>query len=69
MAKRSCDPKKVVKQLQSHVNRLTVKRFDKTTGEFARAEEVRIKKAIKALDDNWKELREFVHNWNFGKPK
>jgi len=63
------DPRKILKTILAETKRLDAKRFDRETGKFDKAEERRIRAAIKRLDKNFKDLKQFYFPWEFGRPK
>jgi hypothetical protein len=67
--KKRGDPKKLLKAIQTDTRRLDAKRFDKVTGKFGEAEEVRIRAAITRLKKNFKDLSQCYFPFEFGRPK
>ena len=65
MAKRR-NPTQSVRNLQATVTKLMKTKPGKTTAKFSKADERRIKAAIKNLDKNWDELKCLFHPWEFG---
>ena len=63
------DPRKILKTIQAETKKLDAKRFDKATGKFDKAEEIRIRAAIERLKKNFKDLSQCYFPFEFGRPK